>query len=70
MKWVALGIVGGIPVAALIVGAVVAAMDGDRTGFLFIGSVLLSVVISRLVLDLALPGDTPTDDKPASAEKE
>jgi hypothetical protein len=70
MTWVALGIVGGVPAAALIVGAVVATMYGDMTGMLFIGSVLLSVVISRLVLDLARPDETPTDGKPASAEKE
>jgi hypothetical protein len=70
MTWVALGIVGGVPASALIVGAVVAAIDGDRTGLLFIGSVLLSVVISRLVLDLVWSYETTTDGKPDSAVEE
>jgi hypothetical protein len=70
MKWVALGIVGGVPAAALIVGAVVAAIDGDWTGVQVIGGVLWTVAVAKMALELAWQDETPTDGKPDSAGKE
>jgi hypothetical protein len=55
MKWAALGIVVGVPVAFGIVGAVEAAMCNDWSGVMFIGALLWAVVVSILVGDLLAP---------------
>jgi hypothetical protein len=55
MKWVALGILAGVPVAVAVVGAVQAAIGGDWSGVMFIGALLWAVVVSILVGDLLVP---------------
>jgi hypothetical protein len=55
MKWAALGIVVGVPVAFGIVGAVQAAIGGDWSGVMFIGALLWAIVVSILVGDLLVP---------------
>jgi hypothetical protein len=63
MKWVALGIVVGVPVAFGIVGAVEAAMCNDWSGVMFIGALLWAVLVSILVGDLLVPNKAVKDSQ-------
>jgi hypothetical protein len=54
-KWVALGILGGVPVAAWVYTVVEAAMGGDWKGVWSMGALIWAVVLGCLAADLSGP---------------
>jgi hypothetical protein len=62
--------VAGLPVAGVIVVAVVEAILGDWTVMMIMGAMLWAMVVLGLAISVARPDDPPTDGKPDSAGKD